>query len=129
MLFVVGLSAAAAAQSTPHWAFEPPQKQPERQEIVVLAQVLADAVNVGYEPFHNDVVVAVNGHAPVDMRDFVRAMDAAQGEVVLKLSSGATVLLDADEARAAAERILSRYRVSGDRSPDLRREEGRAAAR
>ena len=94
-------------------------RRPERQEVVVLAQVLADAVNVGYEPFHNDVIATVNGHAPVDMRDFVQRMDAAKGEVVIKLSSGATVLLDADEARQAQPRILSRYHVPGDRSADL----------
>lgn len=96
-------------------------RRPEQQEIVVLAQVLADAVNVGYEAFHNDVVVAVNGHAPVDMADFVRRIDAARGEVVLELSSGAKVLLDADSARAAEGRILSRYHVSSDRSTDLPR--------
>ncbi|MBZ0150293.1 MAG: trypsin-like peptidase domain-containing protein [Planctomycetes bacterium] len=96
-------------------------RRPEQQEVVVLAQVLADAVNVGYEAFHNDVVVSINGTAPVDMRDFVRRLDAATGEVVFKLSSGATVLLDAEEARAAMPRILTRYHVPGDRSADLAR--------
>lgn len=100
-----------------------------RQEVVVLAQVLADAVNVGYEAFHNDVVEQVDGEAPVDMADFVRRMDAATGEVVLQLSSGAKVLLDADAARAAMPRILRRYHVPGDRSPDLPKAGGRAKRR
>ncbi|MBL8728680.1 MAG: trypsin-like peptidase domain-containing protein [Planctomycetes bacterium] len=104
-------------------------KKPERQEVVVLAQVLADAVNVGYEPFHNDVVEQVNGEAPVDMADFVRRMDRATGEVVLLLSSGAKVLLDADAARASMPRILSRYHVPGDRSPDLPQAGGAARRR
>lgn len=95
------------------------ERRPDRQEIVVLQQVLADAVNVGYEPFTNDVVVEVNGTMPVDLRDFVKRVDEAQGEVVLRLSSGAKVLFDAREARAAHQRILSRYHVPGDRSPDL----------
>jgi S1-C subfamily serine protease len=94
-------------------------RKPEQQEVVVLAHVLADKVNVGYEPFTNDVVASVGGEKPVDMRDFIRMVDAAKGEVVLKLTSGATVLLDAAEARAALPRILSRYHVPGDRSPDL----------
>ncbi|MFY9345132.1 MAG: serine protease [Planctomycetota bacterium] len=94
-------------------------RKPEQQEVVVLAHVLADAVNVGYEPFANDVVATVNGHRPVDMRDFVARMDAAAGEVVLKLTSGATVLLDGKAAKAAMPRILARYHVPGDRSPDL----------
>lgn len=94
-------------------------RTPERREVVVLAQVLADAVNVGYEPFHNDVVDLVNGEAPVDMADFVRRMDAATGEVVVQLTSGAKVILDAEAARTAMPRILARYHVPGDRSADL----------
>ncbi len=94
-------------------------RKPEQQEVVVLSHVLADAVNVGYEPFANDVVAQVNGKRPVDMRDFVQCMDAAKGEVVLKLSSGSTVLLDSATAKAAMPRILRQYHVPGDRSPDL----------
>lgn len=92
---------------------------PEQQEVVVLAQVLADAVNVGYEAFHNDIVSSVNGKPPVDMLDFIQIVDQADGEVVIKLSSGATVLLDAKTARAAQARILALYHVPGDRSVDL----------
>ena len=40
-------------------------------------------------------------------------------EVVLKLSSGATVLLDAAAAKAAMPRIMKQYHVPGDRSADL----------
>ncbi|HEX6811523.1 MAG TPA: hypothetical protein VF384_07860, partial [Planctomycetota bacterium] len=104
-------------------------RRPEQQEVVVLAQVLADAINVGYEAFHNDVVDTVNGRKPVDMCDFVARLDAAKGEVVIKLTSGATVLLDAEEARAAQPRILSRYHVPGDRSPDLDRDSGNGVDR
>ncbi len=92
---------------------------PERQEVVVINQVLADAVNVGYGPFVNDPVVEVNGTKPANLAEFVRIVDAAQGEVVLKLSSGGTVLLQAGAARAAHDRIVARYHVPGDRSADL----------
>ncbi|MBL8723103.1 MAG: trypsin-like peptidase domain-containing protein [Planctomycetes bacterium] len=101
------------------------ERRPERQEVVVLAQVLADAVNVGYEPFANDVVVAVNGHRPAHLGEFVQRIDEAVGEVVLQLSSGAKVLLDAGAARAAHGRILARYRVPADRSADLPTKLGR----
>ncbi len=103
---------------------------PERQEVVVIAQVLADAVNVGYAPFTNDLVVEVGGQKPANLADFVRAVDAAAGELVLKTSSGGTILLDVDAARAAHERILARYHVPGDRSPDLpRRGSGKRSQR
>jgi hypothetical protein len=94
-------------------------RRPEQQEVIVLAHVLADAVNVGYEPFANDVVATVNGVRPVDMRDFIARMDAAKAEVVVKLTSGSTVLLDSKVAKAAMPRIKKQYHVPGDRSPDL----------
>ncbi|MFK7742005.1 MAG: S1C family serine protease [Planctomycetota bacterium] len=96
-------------------------RTPERQEVVVLAQTLADAVNVGYEAFPNDVVATVNGVAPVDMHDFVRRVDSADGEVAIGMSSGSTVLLDLAEAREAERRIHQLYNVPADRSADLPR--------
>jgi hypothetical protein len=104
-------------------------RKPDQQEVVVLAQVLADAVNVGYEVFHNDAVDKLNGRKPVDMCDFVRTIDATEGEVVIKLVSGATVLLDAATAREAEARIVALYRVPGDRSPDLPRRGGKGKGR
>lgn len=96
-------------------------RRPERREVVVLAQVLADDVNVGYESFANDAVTSVDGALPVDMADFVRCVDGADGEVVIQLASGATVLLDVAAARAAQARILELYHLPGDRSDDLPR--------
>jgi hypothetical protein len=90
-----------------------------RQEIVVLAHVLADEVNVGYEQFQNDTVVEINGKQPTDLREFVALVDAVKAEVVLKLSSGGIVLVDARAARKARERILRQYHVPADRSADL----------
>jgi S1-C subfamily serine protease len=102
-------------------------RRSEKQEVVVLAQVLADAVNVGYEAFHNDIVVSINGKPPIDMVDFVKRVDGAAAEVVIKLSSGATVMLDAKAAREAEARILATYHVPGDRSGTLSR--GRSLGR
>lgn len=95
------------------------QRSPERQEIIVLTQVLADAVNVGYEPFVNDVVVECNGIKPANMAEFVNIVDASSGDVFVRLSSGASVLLIAEDARKAHQRIRARYRLPGDRSGDL----------
>ena len=92
-----------------------------QQEIIVLSQVLADEVNVGYEPFHNDYVVEVNGVKPRDLRQFVQIVDGAKQQVVVRTGSGGTVLLDAASARAAQKRIQQQYHVPGDRSPDLQR--------
>lgn len=91
-----------------------------RQEVVVLAHVLADEINVGYEHLYHDVITAVGGVMPRDMRHFVDMVSAAKSQVHLQTSSNATLLLDAKAAKKVSGRILARYRVPADRSPDLR---------
>jgi S1-C subfamily serine protease len=90
-----------------------------RQEVIVLSQVLADAVNVGYERRLNESVASVDGAAPRDMRDFVRLLSRAQGVVEIRLSSNSVIVLDVPTLSAASRQILARYRVPADRSADL----------
>lgn len=92
----------------------------QRQELVVLSQVLADGLTVGYARFGNKVVEAVNGVVPRDMRHFVQLIDGAHGTVVLTTSSHGVLVLDAVQARAGAETVLRRYHIPADRSADLR---------
>jgi S1-C subfamily serine protease len=91
----------------------------ERQEVVILTQVLADEINVGYEHLYSESVVAVNGRMPRDMIDFVQQVEGTRGLVEIKTSSDGVIVLDADAANAGNQRILSRYRIARDRSPDL----------
>jgi len=92
------------------------QRTETRREVVVLAQVLADPVNVGYEGMHSEVIAEVNGHAPRDLADFVARVDAARDEIVLRTGTGWVVHLDARAARAAQKRILAKYNVPADRA-------------
>lgn len=94
-------------------------RTPERQEVVILTQVLADEINVGYEHLYSESIVAVNGRMLRDMVDLVRQLESSRGLVELKTSSDGLIVLDAEGARGATQRILSRYRISRDRSPDL----------
>lgn len=98
----------------------------ECQQVVVIAQVLADEINVGYEEFHSETVRSVNGVLPRDMRDFVRMIEESTGEVVLRSSCGGRIVFNADEARESGPRILSRYKIAGDRSADLHAESPKA---
>jgi len=91
----------------------------ERQEVVVISQILADEINVGYEDFFHEAVVAVNGRLPRDMRDFVQQVQSAPGLVELTTSRQGTLIFDADEVAEAAPRILDRYCIPRDRSTDL----------
>jgi hypothetical protein len=103
-------------------------RRPERQEVVILTQILADEINVGFAPFHNEAVVSLNGAMPVDMRDFVRRVDATDGLLEIKTSLGGTIVLETRDAREAGPRILARYHVPADRTPALRNGDHRAAA-
>jgi S1-C subfamily serine protease len=91
----------------------------ERQEIVILTQILADELTVGYEHLYNEGVASVNGTTPTDMNHFVRLVEAASGDVQIRTTSDGLIVLDAGEVRAAHSRILGRYHISRDRSPDL----------
>lgn len=99
--------------------FHSGERTESQQEIIVVSQVLADEVNVGYEHFHNDYVVEVNGVKLRDLKQFVGIVDEAKGEVVVRTGSGGTVLLDVKSARKADARIRRQYHVPGDRSADL----------
>lgn len=92
----------------------------ERQEVVAISQILADEINVGYEDFFHEAVVAVNGRLPRDMRDFVDQVQSAPDLVELTTSRYGTLMIDPAEAAEAAPRILERYCIPRDRSTDLR---------
>ena len=88
----------------------------ERQEVVVISQILADEINVGYEDFFHEAVVSVNGRLPRDMADFVDQVQSAPDLVELTTSRQGTLIFDPAEA---ASRILDRYCIPRDRSADL----------
>jgi S1-C subfamily serine protease len=90
-----------------------------QHEVVVLTQVLADEINVGYGSAYDKAVDTVNGTAPKDLAEFVALVEAARGIVEIVLVSGAVIALDTAEVKAATPRILERYRVIRDRSPGL----------
>lgn len=95
------------------------ERTPDRHEVVILTQILADEINVGYAHLYNEAVVAVNGVLPRDLEDFVARLSAAEGLVEILTSSGGVIMFDATEVRAATPRILARYHIPGDRSAGL----------
>lgn len=94
-------------------------RTPERRDVVVLTQMLADGINQGYDHLHDESILRVNGVAPVDLNAFVAIIDAATDRVIMELSRGGLIVLDVAEAREADRSILARYHISRDRSTDL----------
>lgn len=94
-------------------------RTPDRQEVVILSQILADEVNIGYGDLYSETVVSINGRRPRDMESFVREVEGCAGVVEIVTSSDALIIIDASAARSANARILERYRIRSDRSIDL----------
>ncbi|MBP6630350.1 MAG: trypsin-like peptidase domain-containing protein [Kofleriaceae bacterium] len=96
-------------------------RTPDRHEVVILTQILADELNLGYGHLYNESIVAVNGVMPRDLASLVATLAAATGVVELRTSTGGLIMFDTDEVRRKGPQILERYQVPFDRSLDLRR--------
>ncbi|MEO7732197.1 MAG: trypsin-like peptidase domain-containing protein [Kofleriaceae bacterium] len=105
------------------------------EQIVLVNQVLAHDVNVGYHQVHGAVVERINGIDIVAMRDVPRALQSPLGKFhVIEIdyhgqrgessdyhaSYGTRIVLDAELAARATPEILAQNGIASDRSPDLR---------
>jgi S1-C subfamily serine protease len=106
----------------------------ERRQIVLINQVLAHEINVGYHQMRGVIVERVNGMRIRELRDVIPAFakpkdgfhiievdnHAGFGESVDYYSAfGTTIVLRADGAEAANRELLARYKIQSDRSADL----------
>jgi S1-C subfamily serine protease len=93
---------------------------PERTQVVVLSQVLADEDNRGYHGWGLMAVEKLNGRPISDMKSFVAAAAfPVDGRQVIEFDNGTRAVLDAARAAKTLPEILSRYGAAKDRSPDL----------
>lgn len=88
-------------------------------ETVVLSQILADEINIGYEGLYSESVISVNGKRPRDMKHFVSLIETSKETVEIRTSSNALVVLEIAAVLEGRQRILERYRIEHDRSTDL----------
>ena len=88
---------------------------------VVLSQVLAHDVNVGYHTTYNFLVKTIDGKPIKNIREVIRLIESASENPYLELTdeTGAVIVLDRAAAKKAHQEILTRYRIGKDRSADL----------
>src|SRR5262245_19678903 len=91
----------------------------EQNEVVILTQILADEINVGYGHLYNEAIAKLDGIVPRDMEDFVARLSGARGVVEIQTTSGGLIILDTEDVRKATPRILARYHIPRDRTPGL----------
>jgi S1-C subfamily serine protease len=94
----------------------------DQREIVVLAKVLADEVNVGYHNLKNRVISSVNGKKISVMEDLVKAFEEHEGRYhVIVDERGYKIVLDKNKVDRSGQSVLKKYKVNADRSKDLER--------
>jgi S1-C subfamily serine protease len=91
----------------------------ERQEIVVLGNVLADAVNVGYERLKNESILSVQGVVPRTLNHFAQLLRSATGSIEIRTSRDGVIVFDPSNIEEANARVAERYRVHPACSDDL----------
>jgi len=104
-------------------------RRANRTEVVMLTQVLADEVNVGYsgDTHGMDVITQLQGKPVVSLRDFVQQLQQllAQGVRFVELDTSRgdlqqRIVLDAQQVKAADRRIAEQYHVPFNASTHFR---------
>jgi S1-C subfamily serine protease len=83
------------------------------ERVVLLAAVLPDPVNIGYQGLRDEIVTAVNGHAVTNLAQLARIVAAEGGvaNVTLRGWDGVRLPLDTNRLVAANRRIQRVYRI------------------
>jgi len=105
-----------------------------RREVVIVHEVLAHEINVGYHQVRGAIVERINGHAIGEIRDVVRALEQPldafhvietdyhgprRDSSDYHTSYGTRIVIDATAAERATAEILGAHGISAARSVDL----------
>lgn len=84
--------------------------------VVLLAQVLGDEVNVGYQNLDSLVLRSINGKKVRNLREAAEMVEQCKEEyITFEFEGDIPVTLNIGKLRAATPRILDRYRIPADR--------------
>jgi S1-C subfamily serine protease len=93
----------------------------DRNEVIVLTNILGDKINVGYDNFKNNVVSQINGKKISSMEDLVKAIEFNERKYhVIVDEQGNQIVLERSKVSEANQRIFNKYQIRSDRSEDLR---------
>lgn len=96
---------------------------PDRKEVIVLLQVLADETNKGYHDFSDTILTKAGNKAVKDMKELVEVIESVQDEFVeIEFDNRKKIVLKTSESRAASPGILERYGILSDRSDSLKKQ-------
>ncbi|XP_030945411.1 protease Do-like 2, chloroplastic isoform X2 [Quercus lobata] len=90
------------------------------EQIVVLSQVLANEVNIGYEDMSNQQVLKFNGTRIKNIRHLAHLVDSCKDKyLVFEFEDNYVAVLERETASAASSSILKGYGIPSERSSDL----------
>lgn len=90
------------------------------EQIVVLSQVLANEVNIGYEDMGNQQVLKFNGTRVKNISHLSHLVDSCQDKyLVFEFEDNFVAVLDREAATIASPCILKDYGIPSERSSDL----------
>lgn len=93
----------------------------DQKDIVMLAQVLPDDVNIGYHEFINGIISRVNGKNIVTLEDLISAFENWDGDYhIIEDIRGFKIVLNKTAVEKSNKRILEKYKISSDRSLKFR---------
>ncbi|XP_019441794.1 PREDICTED: protease Do-like 2, chloroplastic isoform X1 [Lupinus angustifolius] len=92
----------------------------EGEQIVILSQVLANEVNIGYEDMNNLQVLKFNGTRIKNIQHLAHLVDSCKDRYLcFEFEDSYVAVLERKAAATASSRILTDYGIPSERSPDL----------
>ncbi|KAH7434289.1 hypothetical protein KP509_06G009600 [Ceratopteris richardii] len=93
----------------------------EGQEMILLSEVLAHSVNIGYEDISHLRALRFNGIKLRNMQHLAQLVDSCKNPFMkFELEHSTLVVIETGTARASTSKILKEYSIAHDRSQDLR---------
>lgn len=90
------------------------------EQIVILSQVLANEVNIGYEDMNNQQVLKLNGTRIKNIRHLAHLVDSCKDKyLVFEFEDNYLVVLEREASKGASSCILKDYGIPSERSSDL----------
>lgn len=92
------------------------------EQIVILSQVLANEVNIGYEDMSNQQVLKLNGTRIKNIHHLAHLVDSCKDKyLVFEFEDNYTAVLEREAATASSSCILKDYGIPSERSADMSR--------
>ncbi|KAM3248764.1 protease Do-like 2, chloroplastic isoform X1 [Capsicum annuum] len=92
----------------------------EGEQIVILSQVLANEVNIGYEDLSNEQILKMNGTRIRNIHHLAHLVDSCKDKyLVFEFEDNFLVVLEREAASSASSSILKDYGIPAERSLDL----------